>query len=270
MANIFPARPAIGALDLDGFFAALHAIEDERGSAPFVERCAEALAKLANNRRLIDAHIGAVGSAAEWARRFSPPQSFFLGQTDRFAVRANIWLPPRAGQSAIGKFEQDLYAYELAHNHDVNFLTVGFFGPGYETDLYEIDDEAVAGEAGEPVDLGPARRVQLTQGTVIYFRAHKDIHIQHEPKSLSISINLMFDTDRSGKEQLVFDVARQVVVGPPPGVTIGRWEGLLKLAAIAGGEETDRLLERIAAEHDNPRLADLAAAQLAARGAAAA
>jgi hypothetical protein len=269
MATIFPPRPAIGFYDIDSFFAAVHAIDDEKGSGPFVERCAEALAKLANNRDLIAQHIGAVGSADEWARRFSPPQSFFLGQTDRFAVRANIWLPPRPGPSAIGRLERDLYAYELAHNHDVNFLTVGFFGPGYETDLYEIDDEAIAGEAGEPVDLGPGRRVQLTRGTVIYFRAHKDIHIQHEPESLSMSLNLMFDTERSGKEQLVFDVARQCVVGPPPGVTIGRWEGLLRLAAIAGGEETDALLGRIAAEHDNRHLAALAADQLAARRATA-
>ncbi|HWT12748.1 MAG TPA: hypothetical protein VN231_08355 [Allosphingosinicella sp.] len=269
MALIFPPRPDAGSHDLKGFFAELHALEDDKGSESFVAACAEALAKLANNRDLIGTHVAALGSAEDWAKRFSPPQSFFLGQTNRFAVRANVWLPPKAESSAVGKLERKLYAYELAHNHDVNFLTVGYFGPGYETDLFEIDDSAVAGEPGEKVDLGSPRRARLSQGTVIYFRAHKDIHIQHEPPSLSISINLMFDTERNGRDQLLFDVENKRVVGPPPGGTTGRWEGLLRLAAIAGDPETDWLLAKIAAEHSNRRLADLAAAELAARQAAA-
>ena len=258
MARIFPPRSDIGALDLDGFLATVEALHFDPGSAEFIEGCAQALARLASHRTLIDDFVAKLRTPADWARDFAAPQSFFLGKSRRFTLRANVWLPPRADTSTVGELERKLYAYELAHNHDIGFLTVGFFGPGYETDLYEIDESKLAGTAGEPVDLGQPRRAQLTQGTVIHFRAHEDIHIQHQPTSLSMSINLIFGEPEVHRDQLLFDVEKSIVVGPPAGGVTDRWEGALRMAAIAGDARTPGLLRAVADGHSNARLARVA------------
>jgi hypothetical protein len=70
-------------------------------------------------------------------------------------------------------------------------MTVGFFGPGYETTIYEYDSSKVTGFVGESVDLRFLETTQLPPGKVMLYRPHADVHAQYPPSELSISLNLM-------------------------------------------------------------------------------
>lgn len=256
MAKIFEAQDG-QAIGLDTFFDNVAAIQAPRFSDEYIEACARELSCLANNRELVWNHL-ARGGLKEWERSFSPPQSFILGVANGMLVRANVWLPPKRTRSEADVYYKSIYSYDLAHNHDFPFLTVGYFGPGYETDLYEVDSERIAGAPGEHVTLREHRREQLTPGRVIYFNAYNDVHVQHEPIDLSISLNLIFNADRPSQEQLIFDVERSCVIGPPKGGLSGRWLGVIGLASVLGNDRTWELLAEIAEKSTQARVREAA------------
>ena len=61
-------------------------------------------------------------------------------------LRANIW--PSADEHMFRASGGGTFVYGLPHDHNFDFLTVGYFGPGYWSDYYEYDFEAVAGVLG--------------------------------------------------------------------------------------------------------------------------
>jgi hypothetical protein len=244
------------AIRLDTFFDNIAAITLPRFSSEYVDACARELGRLGNNRELVWQHLS--GGLAGWGRSLSPPQSFILGISRGFMVRANIWLPPKLTGSAADAYYKRIYSYDLAHNHDFHFLTVGYYGPGYETDLYQANADALRGEPGEAVQLSSHQREQLTPGRVIYFKAYDDVHIQHEPAELSVSLNLLFTGERRVRDQLVFDVEKAKVIGPPTAGVSGRWRGAVGMSALVGNERTWQLLEEIAATDKNPRMRESA------------
>ena len=252
MVKIYEAH-AGEAIGLDTFFDNVAAIQAPRFSDEYIDACARELSRLANNRELIWNHL-ARGGLKEWEHSFSPPQSFILGVAHGMLVRANIWLPPKRARSEADAYYKSIYAYDLAHNHDSPFLTVGYFGPGYETDLYEVDAETVSGTPGEQVTLRAHRREQLTRGRVIYFKAYNDVHVQHEPSELSISLNLIFSRDLPLHDPLIFDIERSSVIGPPKAGLSGRWLGVVGLASVLGDGRTWELLEEIAEKGTQARV----------------
>lgn len=256
MARIYEARNEPG-ISLDTFFDNVAAIQAPSFSDEYIDACALELSRLANNRELLWNHLSR-GGLEEWVRRFSPPQSFILGLKHGFLVRANIWLPPKVARSESDAYYKRIYAYDLAHNHDFHLLTVGYFGPGYETDLYEADAQAIAGSPGEQVTLGAHRREQLTPGRVIYFKAYSDVHVQHEPSELSISLNLIFSGERLLNEQLIFDLERSSIVGSPKAGISGRWLQVVKMAEMVGNSRTWELFEEIAEKGIQARIRDAA------------
>src|SRR5579871_2412960 len=118
------------------------------------------------------------------------PQSVYLINERDFFVRANLWLPPSTHVDLREK-EKALFSYALPHDHNFDFVTVGYFGVGYETDLYEYDLKDVVGYVGEEVVLRSLGRERLTPGKVMVYKANADIHTQHEPETVSLSLNLM-------------------------------------------------------------------------------
>lgn len=46
----------------------------------------------------------------------------------------------------------------------------------------------------------------LRENEVIYYFANKDVHIQHEPESLSVSLNLIINKPDASARQTVFDI----------------------------------------------------------------
>src|SRR3546814_15895075 len=51
--------------------------------------------------------------------------------------------------------------------------------------------ETVDGRLGEPLNLQFVERSQLDEGKMMLYRAHRDIHSQRPPPSLSVSLNIL-------------------------------------------------------------------------------
>lgn len=176
------------------------------------------------------------------------PQSVLLAVSRDFYVRTNIWLPlddhdPNSG------FERSLYSYDMAHDHNFHFVTVGYFGPGYETDLYRYDRSKVEGFEGEFVELENCGREQLTPGRTMVYQAGRDIHTQHAPSEVSVSLNLMCrPRDIAITPQYIFDPkAHQLVKGA--GDLVSTRLFLLDLCRHLHDDETVTILADFARSH---------------------
>ncbi len=261
MAIVFhPPEAALEPLDLKAFFLQAADVdillpEDERLAV-----YAQLLGRLSATKDLVWTAIEALGPFEKWIDSLAAPQSMMLGRQGDLAVRANVWLPFK--KTPFSNYEQEVYAYDLAHNHDFRFLTVGHFGPGYATDLYEIEVGENYGKLG-PVALLNHRSVRLTEGTVIFFERYKDVHVQHEPDALSISLNLILPSVERTRDQLFFDLSASHVVEAGAASLANRRMNALKMAALMGGSEVIDQLQEVAGSWDDLRVRRQAADALA-------
>ncbi len=124
--------------------------------------------------------------------------SFVLkGDDSRFLLRANVWLPESNNCSK--EVSKKLFATDFYHDHDFDLLTAGAYGTGYQSDFFEYDYSEILGVKGEVIDVTPIGRQGLAKSSSIFMYANKDIHTQHLPSDLSVSINLMVRRE-SGKQ----------------------------------------------------------------------
>ncbi len=183
-------------------------------------------------------------------------QVVMLSQLGRdFFIRANFW--PSRDEYAFRSSGQTAFSYELPHDHNFDFLTVGYFGPGYSSDYYEYDYEAVDGVIGEKAGLRFIERSTLNPGKLMHYRAHLDVHSQLPPESPSVSLNIMHAGGAQGwLDQYKFDVERDEISGV---ISPGCSEIFLRVAVGLGGEEAQDLAENFASNHvsDRMRLAAL-------------
>ena len=167
-----------------------------------------------------------------------------------FFLRANIW--PSADEASYRASGGSSFVYGLPHDHDFDFLTVGYFGPGYWSDYYEYDYGAVAGAVGEPAGLRFVERSRLYEGKLMHYRAHRDVHAQLPPDSLSVSINVMHAGGAQGwLDQYSFDTDANRVAG-----VLGRSaaEAFMRIAVGLSGEEALDLAEHFARSHPSDRM----------------
>jgi hypothetical protein len=145
------------------------------------------------------------------------------------------------------------FAIGLPHDHNFNFLTLGYFGPGYWSDYYLYDYEEVLGWTGEPVpSLRFVERSRLEQGKLMLYRAHLDVHTQLPADSLSVSLNVMHTTGAQGwLDQYRFDLDQQKIGAIVSG---GPSEAFMRIAVGLGGDEAKDLAERFAHHHPSDRM----------------
>lgn len=180
--------------------------------------------------------------------------TFILGSTKSgiFRLRANVWKVPKA-RGGKDEFEKRLYAYEAPHDHNFDFLTAGYYGSGYETDLYEYDYESMLPKVGEKVAVRFIERTNLSIGKVMMYRRSRDIHTQHPPIDLSVSVNLLVSTeDQLTRQQQYFDVHHQVSAGFVDGPVSFRVD-LIEMAGHLGLQNAVEPLHRIASAHSCKR-----------------
>ncbi len=180
------------------------------------------------------------------------PQVMMLAPPNgQFFIRANIW--PSAEDYMVRASGGDAFVLGLPHDHNFNFLTLGYFGPGYWSDYYEYDYEAVTGYCGEPVpSLKFIERSRLEQGKIMLYRAHRDVHAQGTADALSVSINIMQTTGAQGwLDQYRFDLERGEIGGI---ISPGPSEAFLKVAVGLGSAEALDLAHRFARQHPSDRL----------------
>lgn len=180
-----------------------------------------------------------------------------------FFLRANIW--PSEQDQMFHTTGAHNFAYGAPHDHNFDFLTLGYFGPGYESDYYEYDHEAVAGYRGEEAGLRFVERVTLDPGKLMLYRAHRDVHSQIPPRSMSVSLNIMsIDAAQSWRDQYAFDLENNRITRP---VSPTSTEVFLRAAIALGSDESCDLAEHFGRHHpvDRIRLASFHARGLAAK-----
>lgn len=167
-----------------------------------------------------------------------------------YFMRANFW--PSRDEHSFRASGQSAFSYELPHDHNFDFLTVGYFGPGYASDYYEFDYESVEGIVGERANLQFIERSTLDPGKLMHYRAHRDVHSQLPPESLSVSVNIMHAGGAQGwLDQYRFDVASDTISGV---ISAGGSEIFLRVAVGLGHPEARDLADSFARNHVSERM----------------
>jgi len=255
--------PAGPALDLDEVTARLDESGVDLAQEDSIARCAGFLAGLQRNRDfLADRVIAALkASYADQLEinRYSA-QVFLLHRGARgFYLRANLW--PAASDAVYAASGPAAFSYGVPHDHNFSFLTAGYFGPGYVSDYYDYDPESIDGRLGEPLNLKFVERSQLAEGKLMLYRAHRDIHSQLPPDSLSVSLNIMDEGDHvPWRDQYIVDLEAGTIARRP---TLTSGEILLRCAVHLTGNGRD-VAEQFAKAHPVPRVRANAIAALAA------
>lgn len=215
--------------------------------------CVEDIHKLSNNREfLLDIlHKELLDIESYSSNNSYSAQTTILCKHEKFFVRVNAW-EPLSEQEDKQKWQNELFFYGKAHDHNFSLLTVGYYGLGYETDMWEYDYNKVVGEVGEQVDLTFLENTTLPKGKAMIYRMSKDIHSQFASKDYSISLNLIPIT-RTGvrKEQFFFDTDKKIISGLTSNEGTGRYF-LLNLAGYYGNNKTLNLVEGLAFNHQIP------------------
>lgn len=205
------------------------------------------LRALANDRTLVLDRINSAVEQNFGGTYLRSAQTLELARHGDFIVRAAIW--PPAASVATGRVYQEQFSYNLPHDHNFSFMTVNYLGPGYDTDIYEYDYEQVAGYVGEPVNLVFQEKKRFGPGAIMLYRAGADVHIQHPPPELTITLNLIWAPEAIRlRDQFIFDVDRKLISGYASG-DADRRLGLMRLAARLGEPRSREVLTSISRNH---------------------
>lgn len=223
--------------------------DDEESIAAF----GPALGRLGANRRFLgDLVVEELkrSCAGQVERNRYTAQVILLDTGPGFAIRANFW--PAADDSVVVNSGTGPFFYGVPHDHNFSFLTVGYAGPGYWSDYYEYDNGEVRGLVGETVALRFVERSRLAEGKVMLYRRFRDVHSQLPPDLLSVSLNVLAQSDRSDFcDQYRFDLERREVAGL---VNTNPLEALVKLAVHLGGGNGMDLAQAFATGHPSERI----------------
>ena len=255
--------PAAPEIDLAELTARLDESGVDLADEANLARCAHLLAGLARNRDFLAdrviAELKASYSDQLETNRYSA-QVFLLHRSRRgWFLRANLW--PAESDAVYAASGAAAFAYGLPHDHNFHFLTTGYWGPGYVSDYYDYDPEAVDGRLGEPLTLNFVERSTLAEGRMLLYRAHRDIHSQLPPERLSVNLNIMDEGEHvPWRDQYIVDLEHGTIARRP---TLTPGEMLLRCAVHLTGEGRD-IAEHFAKAHPVPRVRANAIAALAA------
>jgi hypothetical protein len=152
----------------------------------------------------------------------------------RTVLRANFW--PARENPVVRASGPAAFYYDLPHDHNFPFLTYGYLGPGYWSDYFEYDAEALAGVPGDKARLRFVERSRLEPGKLMLYRTRRDIHVQLPPDAFSVSLNILgADPAQPWLDQYRFDIGRGVIA---EGLTCTAAEALLAVAVhVANGQD---------------------------------
>ena len=180
------------------------------------------------------------------------PQSCLLYSEDRLHIRINLW-PMLPTDPRRRKIMSGLLSYGDFHDHNFSFLTANYFGPGYQTELYNYSRKNMVGLIGEKVDAEYLGKFTLDTDTVINFVSQSDFHSQLEPKALSASVNLMVYEEQGGYiDQYYFDPKTSTISGYVE-AELSKRVNAIHFAKTCANGRTYELLDKIADSHRCPR-----------------
>lgn len=197
------------------------------------------LRKLNNNKNLLPEAI--CKELTHSIINFQPENTYqasgyIFYKDENFIVRAVCWLPQGKRKFTDADIDRGLLVFDAPHDHDFSFLTIGHYGPGYYSDIYEYDYESVLGKPNEPVKLNKLDFEKLNPDSTFFFRAARDVHIQIPPQELSISLNFMVRKRGHEKflDQYWFDIKNQRIYRPLENDTYRRSKSIGLIAALMG------------------------------------
>ncbi|AAW73405.1 putative ISXo8 transposase [Xanthomonas oryzae pv. oryzae KACC 10331] len=169
----------------------------------------------------------------------------FLVAGRGFFLRANIWTPLKLSENFRSQ-EERVFSYRNTHDHNFHFMTVGYHGPGYETNLYQYDPSRVRGYIGEVVELESLGRTMLQVGRVMVYREKVDVHTQFPPEQLSVSLNLMVTKKRECEpDQYFFDPSDGRIVEMPQIALVHKRASIVALAGQLANSDTADVIESL-------------------------
>lgn len=206
--------------------------------------CVEASQMLSNNRSflvdILNQNLGDFDNFQKENRHSS--QTIKIFNNNKFYIRVNAW--PKLEDDSM--WQNELYQSLQAHDHNFDFLTVGYFGKGYKMTIYEYDFESVNGYIGENIEMKFLETTTLPIGKTMIYRASKDIHIQYPAEDYSLSINIMPASFNLLKnDQFWFDMNTNTIRSIAQGVGTAR-NLIFELASIFGNSETIGILDSFA------------------------
>ncbi len=218
-----------------------------------IHEAAHWLRKLNNNRTfLADVLLDRIAgrSAGQIESGYGPQAILLSPLRGHMFLRANIW--PAEQDLCFRNSGAKSFVYGVPHDHNFSFLTSGYLGPGYSSDYFEYDYEAVTGVPGEDAGLHFVERSALHEGKLMLYRAHRDVHSQLPPESLSVSLNVMHvDPTQSWFDQYGFDLENgEITRVLSPNTT----EVFLRTAVASGSEKALEFAAHIGASHPSERL----------------
>lgn len=156
------------------------------------------LAKEVAREALDNCLAGAISTVAS-------PQTIKVADLgDGHYLRMVYW--PSKDDEFFSKADNSIFYYGKPHDHNFSFLTVGYDGPGYSSDYYEIPAGLHEWYPGCDVTLDHIGEKTLHFGSGMLYRRHVDVHSQKPPAESSISINIMSPaTIGPGSSQFIFN-----------------------------------------------------------------
>lgn len=197
-------------------------------------------------------------------------QGFILYRAPDFTytLRLMLWIP--SGHQA----RPVPFSYEGAHDHAFDLMTVGFFGPGYRTSLYSFNYEDTIQHSDGLTQLNYLGDMYLKESDIIYYFANKDVHVQHPPESLSVSLNLIITKPDATVRQTVFDLEEphdnDVVLGRArfnSPYKLGNQRSIFSILSSYGNERSLQAILEIARHHELDEVRALAWVALLCRSA---
>ncbi|MEM1131974.1 MAG: transposase [Pseudomonadota bacterium] len=257
------SRTAEGSLPLAEALEAFDSLSPSVESEEQRSQAADILARLSLDRDCIaDAaiaelkqhHSAGIMTERRSQRQYGPQVIMLGAPRSGWFLRANIW--PAKSDYAVKASGEGAFFYGLPHDHNFDFLTIGYHGPGYISDYYEQDYDSLAGYSGESAGLRFIERSALHEGRMLHYRKHRDVHCQYPPEELSISLNLMLTAlDQPWTDQYCYDLKRNRIDHI---LSFGASDILLRLAVDSGLDEGLELAETVLHKHPSHRLRSVA------------
>ena len=243
----------VAAIDLEECSARLDESGCDLSNPDGVARAGELLAGLCANRgflaRLAMDELRQRCAGQQAGNRYGAQVLMLARRPGAWFIRANFW--PAADDPVLHASGAEHYFYHVPHDHNFDFVTVGYWGPGYRSNWYERDETPISGVPGEAAGLRLVEQGQLGEGRVLHYRAHRDVHDQLPPTALSVSLNIVADQPGTvWRDQYLFDTRHNHVSGVP---TLSQGEILLGMAVRLGSSEAMELAAHLARSHPSER-----------------
>ena len=237
----------------------LKQLKNSEYDAETMQAMVNKFAQLGANKTLLSDHLAkdiANFCSFQMSNDFKP-STILIHQGNGYAIRAVIWMPENQ------LYPPEVFSYYETHDHNFDFLTVGYFGSGYTTRIYNYDYHTVKGIVNEAVALNFLEETKLPEGKVMYYYGSQDVHTQLPPDELSVSLNLIIPKNQH-KRQYEFALPPHTSGSCRARLIQGRIDRtaqercLMEAAAAMGDENNLSMIRDIAKGNPSPEVRAIA------------